>query len=125
MLQQAYGEDCVEPDAMSRVVPAFQIGQNSIEDDPKSGRPSTSMDEDYVEKVLSVIRQNGRLTAREVAVEVRTCKSSCHLILTDNFKTAELYLIWNGLLYGFFCISPVKNKSTTYTILNPHKLHNQ
>ena len=26
MLQQAYGEDCVEPDAMSRVVPAFLIG---------------------------------------------------------------------------------------------------
>jgi len=49
---------------------------------PKSGRPSTSMDDDHVEKVLAVIRQNRRLTVREVAEEVGICKSSCHLILT-------------------------------------------
>ena len=70
------------PYAMSRVVPAFQIGQNVIEDDPKSGRLSTSMDDDHVEIVLAVIRQNRRLTVREVAKEVGICKSSCHLILT-------------------------------------------
>ena len=41
----------------------FKLGKTftdnfSIEDDPKSGRPSTSMDDDRVEKVLAVIRQN-------------------------------------------------------------------
>ena len=56
-----------EPYAMSRVVPAFKLGRTSIEDDPKSGRPSTSMDDDHVEKVLALIRQNRRLTVREVA----------------------------------------------------------
>jgi len=40
------------------------------------------MDDDQVEKVLAVIRQNCRLTAREVAKEVGICKSLCHLILT-------------------------------------------
>jgi len=44
------------------------------------------MDEDYVEKVLAVIRQNRRLTVREVAEEVGICKSSCHVILTDKLK---------------------------------------
>jgi len=33
------------------------------------------MDDDHVEKVLAVIRQNGRLTVREVADEVGICKS--------------------------------------------------
>jgi len=47
-----------EPYTMSRVVPAFQIGQTSVEDDPKSGRPSTSMDNDCIEKVLAVIHKN-------------------------------------------------------------------
>jgi len=47
-----------EPYAMSRVVLAFQIGRTSIEKTPKSGRPSTSMDDDRVERVLAVIRQN-------------------------------------------------------------------
>ena len=58
----------------------------SIEDDPKSGLPSTSMDDDHVEKVLAVIHQNCHLAVREVAKEVGICKSSCHLILGNKLK---------------------------------------
>ena len=65
--------------------------RTSIEDDPKSGRPSTSMDDDHVEKVLVVIRQNRRLTVREVAEEAGICKSSCHLILTDKTEDASYW----------------------------------
>ena len=61
----------------------FKSCRTSIEDDPKSGRPSTSMDDDRVEKVLAVIRQNRRLAVREVTAEVG---SSCHLILTEKRK---------------------------------------
>jgi hypothetical protein len=64
MLQQAYGEDCLS------CTQCFKLDRTSIEDDPKCGRPSTSMDDDHVEKVLAVIRQNRRLTIREVAEEV-------------------------------------------------------
>ena len=56
-----------EPYAISRMVPAFQIGQNVHRRRPQIWRPSTSMDDDRVEKVLAVIRQNLRLTVREVA----------------------------------------------------------
>ena len=44
------------------------------------------MDDDHVEKVLAVIRQNRRLTVREAAEEVGICNSSCHLILTGKLK---------------------------------------
>jgi len=44
------------------------------------------MDDDHIEKVLAVIRQNRRLTFRKVDEEVGTCKSSCHLILTEKRK---------------------------------------
>ena len=44
------------------------------------------MDDDHVEKVLAVIRQNRHRTVREVAEEVGICKNSCHLILTDKLK---------------------------------------
>jgi transposase len=44
------------------------------------------MDDDHFEKVLAVIRQNFRLTAREVATELGIRKRSCHLILTDKQK---------------------------------------
>jgi len=75
-----------EPYAMSQVVPALKLGRTSIEDDPKSVRPSTSMDDDHMEKVLAVIRQNRCLSVHEVAKEVGISKSLCHLILTEKWK---------------------------------------
>jgi len=74
MLQQAYGEDCLSRRQCHVWYQGFKSGRTSIEDDPKSGRPSTSMDDDHVEKVLAVIRKNRRLTVREVAEEVGLCK---------------------------------------------------
>jgi len=58
MLQQAYGEDCLSHTPCHEWYQRFESGRTSIEDDPKSGRPSTSMDDDRVEKVLAVIRKN-------------------------------------------------------------------
>jgi len=58
MLQRAYGEDCLSRTQCHEWCQRFKSGRTSIEDDPKSGRPSTSMDDDCVEKVLAVIRQN-------------------------------------------------------------------
>ena len=70
MLQQSYGEDCLSRTQCHEWYQRLKSGRTSIENDPKSGRPSTSMDDDNVEKVLAVIRQNRRLTVREFAEEV-------------------------------------------------------
>jgi transposase len=82
MLQQAYGEDCLSRTQCYEWYQRFKSGRTSIEDDPKSGRPSSSTGDDHIEKVRSVIRENRRLTVREVSEEVGICKSSCHTILT-------------------------------------------
>jgi len=55
----------------------------SVGEDPRPGRPSTSTDDDHVEKVRAVIRGNRRLTIREVADEVGISIGSCHQILTE------------------------------------------
>ena len=89
MLQQAYGEDCLSRTQYHKWYQRFKSSRKSIEDNPKSGRPSTSMDDDHVEKVFAVIRQNRRLTVREVAEEVGICKSSCDLILTEKTEAAS------------------------------------
>ena len=64
MLQQAYGEDCLSHTQCHEWYQHFKSGRMSIEDDPKSGRPSTSMDDDHILKVFAVIRQNRRQTVR-------------------------------------------------------------
>ena len=86
MLQQPYGEDCLSCVQCHEWYQHFKLGRASIEDDPKSGWPSTSTDDDHVQKVLAVIHQKSHLTVREVAEEVGICNSSCHLILTDKLK---------------------------------------
>ena len=86
MLQQAYGEDCLSRTQCYEWYQRFKLGRTSIEDDPKSGRPSSSTGDDHIEKVRSVIRENRRLTVREVSEEVGICKSSCHTILTEKLK---------------------------------------
>ena len=86
MLQQAYGEDYLSCKQCHKWYQHFKLGRTSKDDDPKSGRPSASMDNDDVEKVLAVIRQNRFITVREVAEEVGICKSLCHLILTEKLK---------------------------------------
>ena len=74
--------------AMSRVLAAFQIRQNVRRRRPQIW--TALMDDDHFEKVLAVIRQNRRLTVREVAEEVGICKSSCHLILTEKLQMRRL-----------------------------------
>ena len=49
---------------------SFEKGRMSVCEYPRPGRPSTSTDDDHVERVLAVIRGNCRLTVREVADDV-------------------------------------------------------
>jgi len=48
------------------------------------------MGDDKIEKVRSVIRENRRLTIREVSEEVGICKGSCHTILNKKLKTLRV-----------------------------------
>ena len=56
MLQQAYGEDCLSRMQYHEWYQRFRSGRTSIENNNKSGRPSTSMYDEHVEKVLALIR---------------------------------------------------------------------
>jgi len=77
--------DCLSRTQRHKGFQHFKSGRTSIEDDAKYGQPSTSMN-DHVGNVLAVICQNRCQTVREVAEQVGICKSSCHLILTENQK---------------------------------------
>jgi len=90
MLQQAYGEECLSQTQYHKWYQHFKTGRTSIEEHPKFGRPSMSMDDNHVEKLLAVIHQNRCLTVHEVAEEVGICKSWCHLILTGNCRCVVL-----------------------------------
>jgi transposase len=58
----------------------------SVGEDPRSGRPSTSTNDDHVERVRAVIRENRLLTVREVADEVGISIGSCHQIFIEKLQ---------------------------------------
>lgn len=82
LLQQTYKEDCMSRSQCHEWFKRFKSGRTSIEEESRSGRPSTSTNDENIDAVRSVIRANRRLTVREVAEEVGISIGSCHEILT-------------------------------------------
>ena len=66
LLQQAYGEDAVGRTQVFDWFRRFKECRTSVESDPRSGRPSTSRNEEMIAKVRKIIRNNRRLTVREI-----------------------------------------------------------
>ena len=75
MLKIAFGEEAMCRTQTYEWWKRFKEGRTSVDDDPRSGRPSTSKTDDNVAKVLEVIRSNRRLTVREIAEEVSISKT--------------------------------------------------
>jgi len=84
LLQQAYGEDAMGRAQVFDWFRRFKEGRTSVESDRRSGRPSTSRNEEMIAKVRNVVRNNTRLTVREIADDCGISASSCDAILTDD-----------------------------------------
>ena len=67
LLQQAYGKDAVGRIQVFDWFRRFKEGRTSFESDPRSGRPSTLGNEEIIAQVRTVVRNNSRLTVREIA----------------------------------------------------------
>ena len=84
LLQQAYGEDAMGRTQVFECFRRFKEGRTSAESDPLSGRPSTSRNEEVIAKVRKSVRNNRRLTVREIADDCGISVGSCDAILTDD-----------------------------------------
>jgi len=61
----------------------FKKGRMSVGEDPRPGRPSTSTNDEHVERIRAVIRGYRRLTVQEDADEVGIGIGSCQQIFTE------------------------------------------
>ena len=66
-LKQAYGEHALSRSQVFKWYKAFSEGRESIKDEPRSGRPSTSKTDNNVEIVRALVRSDRRLTVRMIA----------------------------------------------------------
>ena len=86
MLNTAYGDVAMKRATCFRWHKHFKNGQLSVEDDERSGRPSTSTDDPYTDEINTLVRANRRLTVRELAEKCGIMVGSCHHILTEELK---------------------------------------
>ncbi|GFU99560.1 protein GVQW3 [Trichonephila clavipes] len=64
----------------------FKEGRQSVDSDPRSGRPSTSRNEDKIAQVKDVVRSDRCLTVREIVQECHISVGSCHEILRKDLN---------------------------------------
>jgi hypothetical protein len=57
-----------------------------MDEDPRSGRPSTSTDDVHIDEVRDLILQNRRLTIREIAEDVGISFGSGQAIQTEKLN---------------------------------------
>jgi len=86
MLQQAFGDECMSRTQCFEWYSSFKTGRTSIDEDPRSGRSSTSTDDIHIDAVHDLILQNRRLTIREIAEDVGISFGSCQAILTEKLN---------------------------------------
>ena len=67
-------------------VERFRNGCESVEDEERSGRPSTSETQENVERVSEMIRSNRRLTIREISEDMNISYGSVQNILTTDLN---------------------------------------
>ena len=67
MLRQAYGDTSVIHKTVCKWFERFKEGKESLDDDARSGRPSTSRNNDNIAAVKTIIRSNRCLTIREIS----------------------------------------------------------
>ncbi|UYV63251.1 hypothetical protein LAZ67_2003555 [Cordylochernes scorpioides] len=83
MLQTAYGDAVMSRRRVFEWYKRFKEGREETADNERSGRPSTSTTPEKVDKVLELVREDRRITVREVAEEAGISFGSTQSIMKD------------------------------------------
>ena len=84
MLVQVYGREAVSRKCVYEWFKRFREEKKTTEDEPRSGRPSTSRTPEMIDKVRQMLVQGRRLTLRLIAEELGISKDTTHTIVRDD-----------------------------------------
>lgn len=84
MLLLAYGDETMSRARVFEWFKRFKEGRTTVESDEREGRPSTSRNEEMIQKIRTAIRGNRRLTIMELSNEFQISFGSVQTILTTD-----------------------------------------
>ncbi|XP_067664168.1 protein GVQW3-like [Haliotis asinina] len=85
-LTAVYKESSPSAATIKRWVKEFQRGRESLDDDPRPGRPSTSATQSNIDTVHQLVMGNRRITLHELEDAAGLSYGSIHSILHDNLQ---------------------------------------
>ncbi|BFZ03823.1 hypothetical protein BsWGS_06862 [Bradybaena similaris] len=83
-LHKVYGDECMSRTRVFEWFKRFQDGRENVESDHRSGRPVTSRSEKHIADVSSTVRENRRITIRELSEVHSISFGSVQAILTED-----------------------------------------
>lgn len=91
MLQKCYGDECLSRSQVFKWYKSFGEGREAVEDEPRSGRTSTSTTDENINKIKELVLSNRRLTQRDLVDIVGISKGSIQSILKDNLGLSRVF----------------------------------
>ena len=88
------GKDAPSYATVKRYVVEFKHGRQSLEDDPRPGRPVTVATPEMVNKVHDIVMTDRRVTERYIASTVGISQERVHSILTEDLEMRKLLARW-------------------------------
>ncbi|GFV36290.1 putative mariner transposase [Trichonephila clavipes] len=89
-LQQTYEDSVLSRCQVFRWLKAFSEGRESIEDEPRNGKPSISKTAKNNFRVRDLVRSDRRLTIRMIGDELDLNHTTVHQILTNELKMKKI-----------------------------------
>jgi hypothetical protein len=85
-LDTVYSDNALKKSAMYDGYNRFKSGQESLEHEPRSGRPSTSRSDEMVAKMKQLVRGDRRITIYQVANELGISYGSAQTTVTHDVR---------------------------------------
>jgi transposase len=90
MLEMVCGESAMKRRTMHKWVDQFKEGRESVDDDARAGRPSTSRVDENIQRVYDLVKADRRITTRMIAEKLGISNGSVQTILKEDLNMRKL-----------------------------------
>jgi transposase len=90
MLQSVFGDEALSRSSILEWFKRFKDGREDLQDDARSGRPSTSRNTDKIVNVREMVTQDLRFTLRMLSDELNINKETIRQILHEDLRKRKI-----------------------------------